>query len=70
MNHGLPTTLSADEQELFDGLSLDDREILSSGFGPTVHACWNLWNVQAKTELVIRGQGDLERGLDLIRSEV
>ena len=70
MNHGLPTTLSADEQELFDGLSQDDREILSSGFGPRVHACWNLWNAQAKTELVIRGQGDLERGLDLIRSEV
>ena len=70
MKHGLPTPLSEVEQKLFDGLSSADRAILSNGFGPNVHACWSLWNVPAKTDLVIRGQGDLEQGIDLIRGEV
>ena len=70
MKRGLPKTLSPPEQELFGELSPTDRTILSRGFGPNVHACWILWNVQAKTELAVRGQGDLERGIDLIRREV
>ena len=70
MKSGLPKTLSPVEQELFGELSPADRTILSSGFGPHLHACWTLCNVPAKTELAVRGQGDLERGIDLIRREV
>ena len=71
MKNGLPETPSAIEQALFDGLSSDDQTILSCGFGPNVYTCWTLWsNVQAKTELFARGQGDLERGIDMIRGEV
>lgn len=70
MKHGLPTTLSPAEHKLFDGLCPADRATLSSGFGPKVDACWTLRNVLTKSELVIRGHGDLERGIDLIRSEV
>ena len=75
VKHGLPDTLSEIEQKLFDGLSPTDREILSKGFNPkrsclNVHECWTLRNVSVKTELVTRGQGDLERGLALIRREV
>ena len=60
----------SDEQELFDGLSPADRTILSSGFGREVYKCWCVWNVQAKNELLDRGQGDLECGIKLIRKEV
>ena len=70
MKQGMPANLSVAEQRLFDGLSADDRAILNSGFGPNVGECWKLWNVSAKQELINRGQGDLERGIDLIRREV
>ena len=75
MKHGLPDTFSEIEQKLFDGLSPTDRGILSKGFNSkrsrsNVHECWTLQNVSAKTELVTRGQGDLEHGLELIRREV
>ena len=71
MKSGLPDVLSEVEQELFGGLSSADRAVLSYGFGRNVHKCWILReNVSAKTELTIRGQGDLERGLELIRREV
>ena len=71
MKRGLPPgTLSEVEQELFDGLSPTDREILSSGFRQNIHECWTLRNVSVKAELVRRGQGDLEHGLELIRREV
>ena len=70
MKRGLPNVLSKVEQKLFGGLSPADRAVLSDGFGPNVHECWTLRNVSAKTELTIRGQGDLEHGLDLIRREV
>ena len=70
MKRGLPANLSAAEQRLFDGLSADDREILNRGFEPNVGECWKLWNVPAKQELINRGQGDLERGIGLIRREV
>ena len=70
MKNGLPVALSAIEQALFDELPAADRTILSQGFGKKVYTCWNLWNVQTKTELLSRGQGDLERGLDLIRGEI
>ena len=69
MKHGLSATPSVDEAALFDGLSSSDREILSPGFG-RVDACWKLWSEPAKRELIDRGQGDLERGLRLIRREV
>ena len=70
MKSGLPNALSEVEQELFGGLSPDDRTILSDGFGQNVHECWTLRNVSAKKELTIRGQGDLEHGLELIRREI
>ena len=70
MKRGLPNVLSKVGQKLFGGLSPADRAVLSDGFGPNVHKCWTLQNVSAKMELVTRGQGDLERGLDLIRREV
>ena len=71
VKNGLPEALSAIEQVLFEELSPDDQTILSHGFGPNVHTCWTLWpKVQAKTELLARGQGDLEHGIDLIRGEV
>ena len=70
MKRGLPATLSAAEQRLFDGLSADDRAILNNGFGRNVYLCWSLGNGSVKRDLEIRGQGDLERGIDLIRREV
>ena len=70
MKNGLPCILSEVEKELFDGLSPADETILSKGFDKNVHECWTLRNVSAKTELVLRGQGDLEHGLELIRREV
>ena len=71
MKNGLPEALSEIEQALFEELSSDDQNILSNGFGSNVYKCWCCWGrVQAKTELLARGQGDLEHGIDLIRGEV
>ena len=71
MKNGLPEALTAMEQGLFGELSSDDQTTLSRGFGPNVYTCWTLWpKVQAKSELLARGQGDLEHGIELIRGEV
>ena len=70
MKNGLPSAFSEVERELFDGLSSADRAVLSSGFGSNVYACWTLGGASAKAELVLRGQCDLERGIELIRREV
>ena len=70
MKDGLPHEFSVIEQELFDGLSVADRKILSSGFGSNVSRCWTFWSGQAKDELRRRGQGDLERGIEQIRRAV
>ena len=76
MKRGLPDTLSEIEQKLFDGLSPTDRTVLSNGFGPNVHKCWTIRSSSEKftddlrKELVRRGQGDLELGIELIRREV
>ena len=70
MKDGVPEEPSAIEEELFDGLSPADRELLSNGFGRNVYKCWTVWSVQAKSELRARGQGDLEHGIDLIRGEI
>ena len=70
MKDGLPEILSADDEKLFGTLSATDRATLSTGFGPNVHACWALCDGPAKAELAIRGQGDLEHGVDMIRHEV
>ena len=67
---GLPKEPSVTEEALFQGLSNDTRTFLSHGFGNNVYKCWTLWNVHAKTALLSRGQGDLERGIALIRKEV
>ena len=70
MKCGLPDCLSEAEEELFDGLSPADRATLCNGFGPKVYECWVIWDVQTKHDLIKRGQGDLEVGRQLIRSEV
>lgn len=70
MKSGLPNAPSEVERDLFGELSSADRKTLSDGFGPNVDKCWTLGNISAKAELVLRGQGDLERGLELIRREV
>jgi len=70
MKDGLPAAPCAGEIELFDGLSDADRTTLSPGFGPNVFECWNIWTVQAKSELIARGEGDLQHGINLIRGEV
>ena len=70
MKNGLPEVPSEVEEVLFGELSPVDRMTLSSGFGPNVHSCWGLWNVKAKSELVRRGRGELERGIEQIRREV
>ena len=70
MKRGLPSAFSEAEEELFGGLSPADRAILSDGFGRKVLDCWTLENVSARAELILRGQGDLEHGLELIRGEV
>ena len=71
MKNGLPRVPSAIEQHLFNGLPDVDRETLTAGFGPNVHECWNLWHVrEVGNELLTRGRGDLEHGIDLIRLEL
>ena len=70
MKHGIPREPTAAEEELFDGLSRADREVLSNGFGLNVGECWCVWRVQAEHELRARGQGDLEHGIAMIRGEV
>ena len=71
MKHGLPVNPSASEEDLFDGLPDVDREILATGFGENLHECWDLWHVrEVENELRVRGRGDLEFGIKLIRREV
>lgn len=70
MKNGLGPVGEADDLELFRELGTADRETLALGFGPTIHACWQLWDVPAAQEIVIRGAGDLHRGLALIWTEV
>ena len=76
MKHGLPNPLPEVEQKLFDGLSQADKTILSNGFGTNVYKCWTIQSPSEKftdelrKELALRGQGDLKRGIKLIRREV
>lgn len=57
---------------LFENLPVEDKKSLRKGFGDNVHKCWNQPVVPGDTrlELIERGRGDLQLGLDLIRSEV
>ncbi len=70
MNNGLSESPSASERALFASLPNDDRAILASGFGPNVHTCWTIQDVVAADDLRLRGQGDLEHGIKLIREAV
>ncbi|MCY4646581.1 MAG: hypothetical protein OXE73_06890 [Gammaproteobacteria bacterium] len=69
MKKGLAEEPTAEEEELFRPLSGDACRVLSRGFGDNVYKCWDVWRVDAKAELVRRGRGDLERGINLIRTE-
>ena len=68
MKYGLQNANTAPELGLFAGLSPADRNALHSGFGRNVVVCWGVRTKPAKSELAARGQGDLEFGLELIRS--
>ncbi len=70
MKEGLRNAHTEIEQDLFADMPSNDRRVLSQGFGPNVYQCWNFWEGQAGNELRRRGQGDLERGVELIRREV
>lgn len=70
MKNGFSESPSAPEHHLFGGLPDDDQAILANGFGDNVHECWSVQAVAAADELRTRGQGDLEHGIALIRSEV
>ena len=71
MKRGLREALAAIQENLFDGLPETDRETLDSGFGPNVHECWKVWRErEVRDELVARGRGDLEHGIELIRREL
>ena len=70
MNNGLSENPSESERNLFAGLPQQDRAILADGFGPNVYKCWNNQEITAAYELRIRGQGDLEHGIALIREAV
>jgi len=71
MKNGLPEPPTAIEEDLLADLPGDDRETLAKGFGPNVHECWSVWHVrEVRKELLARGRGDLERGIELIRREL
>ena len=71
MKNGLPEAPTAIEEDLVADLQAGDRETLDEGFGPNVHECWSMWHVrEVRNELLARGRGDLERGIDLIRREL
>lgn len=74
-NNSGKTALAQAIQLLAGGLAPDEINTseplpLEDGFGSKLDKCWKLWNVPAKQELIIRGQGDLQHGIDLIRREV
>ena len=70
MNNGLSENPSDSERNLFAGLPQQDRTILAGGFGPNVYKCWSIQEITAADELRIRGQGDVEYGIALIREAV
>lgn len=71
MKDGLATEPYAEEEALFAALAPEVRAALTQGFGPRIGKCWQEWSgVQARAELVERSRGDLEQGLELLRSQV
>ena len=71
MKNGLPEPPTTIEENLFANLPHDARGTLAKGFGPNVHECWSVWPAhEVRKELLARGQGDLERGIELIRREL
>lgn len=71
MKNGLPEAPSAIEEDLFADLPDGDRKILDGGFGRNVDECWSVWYVRSvRNELLARGRGDLEHGIELIRQEL
>ena len=70
MKRGLKSARSTLEQHLFQNLGTVERATLLYGFGEHVAECWTASAASVKNELVTRGQGDLQHGIRLIRSEV
>lgn len=70
MNNGLSENPSESEHNLFANLTEEDRATLAHGFGPNVHTCWCIQEVSVADELRMRGQGDLQHGIALIRKAV
>ena len=70
MKRGLKSARCALEKLLFQNLGPVERATLFDGFGKHVAECWTASAASVKSELVTRGQGDLQHGIHLIRSEV
>ena len=70
VRRGLSSGKSAAEEALFQGIPAEDCAILSGGFGGRAHCCWSLCEIEVGDELAVRSRRDLERGIDLIRSQV
>ena len=71
MKRGLPEDPTPIEEDLFAELPDGDRQTLAGGFGPNVHECWSVWHArEVRNELLARGRGDLEHGIEQIRREL
>ena len=70
MKKGLPENRDDSKNWLFEEVSEADCKILTKGFGRNIYECWECSETNVKSQLRTRSQGDLERGIDLIRKEV
>ena len=70
MKKGLPEDRDDKMSPLFREMSDADYRTLTKGFGNNVGTCWKCTGPNVKSELINRSQGDLERGIAMIRKEV
>lgn len=70
MKKGLPKDRDDKMSPLFREMSDADYRTLTEGFGSNVDTCWKCTGPNVKSELINRSQGDLERGIAMIRKEV
>lgn len=70
MKKGLPKDRDDKMSPLFREMSDADYKTLTKGFENNVDTCWKCTEPNVKSELINRSQGDLERGIAMIRKEV